>query len=75
MCQWKLDWQALEPDAAARPEDPLVDRAQQFGVQISTMSSALGRLGITRKSRCVTKNAVRKSDSRSMQDPALLWMR
>ncbi|WP_164921195.1 IS630 transposase-related protein [Thermosynechococcus vestitus] len=70
MCQWKLDWQALEPEVAARPADPLddslIDRVQQFGIQISTMSAALAWLGMTRKNRCVTKNALRKGNSRWM---------
>ncbi|WP_399371889.1 IS630 transposase-related protein [Thermosynechococcus sp.] len=75
LCQGKLDWQTLGPDVAPHPEDPLIDRAQQFGVQISTISSALGRLAITRKNRCPTKNALWKSDSGCMQGPKVLLRR
>ncbi|WJI23481.1 IS630 transposase-related protein [Thermosynechococcus sp. B0] len=46
---WKLDWAALAADVAAHPDDRLIDRAQRFGVQVSTISYALAQMGITRK--------------------------
>ncbi len=46
---WKLDWAALAADVAAHPDDRLIDRAQRFGVQVSTISYALDQMGITRK--------------------------
>ncbi|WP_399363204.1 MULTISPECIES: IS630 transposase-related protein [unclassified Thermosynechococcus] len=48
-CPWKLDWAALAADVAAHPDDRLIDRAQRFGVQVSTISYALDQMGMTRK--------------------------
>ena len=45
----RLDWDALEADVRAYPNDRLIDRSQRFGVGISTIAYALKRLNITRK--------------------------
>ncbi len=45
----KLDWRALAADVQERPNDRLVDRAQRFGVGISTIAYALQQMKITHK--------------------------
>jgi putative transposase len=45
----KMDWKALEKDVEENPELRLCDRAQKFGVKISSVGYALKELGMTRK--------------------------
>ena len=47
----KLDWQAVAEHVKQYPDARLVDRAQHFGVTISSMHYALKQMKITRKKR------------------------
>jgi putative transposase len=47
----KLDWQALEEDVKENPDLRLCERAQKWGVHISSISYALQQMKITRKKR------------------------
>lgn len=48
---YKLDWEALKPDVAEHPDSYLEERAQQFGVSISTIWYALKKMGINRQKK------------------------
>jgi putative transposase len=47
----KLDWQALEEDVKENPDLRLCERAQKWGVHISSISYALSQMKITRKKK------------------------
>ncbi len=47
----KLDWEALEKDVAAHPDERLKDRAKKFGVRPSAISYALKKIKINRKKK------------------------
>ena len=47
----KLDWDAVADHAKQYPEARLLDRAEHFGVTISSMYYALKQMKITRKKR------------------------
>ena len=45
----KLDWQALKTHVQQYPDMKLMDRAQHFGVTVSSIHYALTEMNITRK--------------------------
>ena len=47
----KLDWKLLEQDVKENPDLRLCDRAQKFGVNISSIGYALRQMKITQKKR------------------------
>ena len=47
----KLDWPAVAAHVKQYPEARLIDRAEHFGVTISSMHYALKQMKITRKKR------------------------
>lgn len=47
--QRKLDWEALRQDVQDNPDARLIDRANKFGVKVSSIWYALKQMQITRK--------------------------
>ncbi|NJL97369.1 MAG: hypothetical protein HC924_00300 [Synechococcaceae cyanobacterium SM2_3_2] len=47
--QRKLDWEALRQDVLDHPDARLIDRANKFGVKVSSIWYALKEMKITRK--------------------------
>ncbi|WKT85043.1 MULTISPECIES: transposase [unclassified Thermosynechococcus] len=73
-CPWKLDWAALAADVAAHPDDRLIDRAQRFGVQVSTISYALAQMGITRKKKQIRYQERCEEERQAYQQQLDTWV-